>query len=265
MLAKQRQALILDEIRRTGGVRVRELTSKLGVSDMTIRRDLHRLEQAGALEKVHGGAVLDRPADVRRAPVVDEPSFDAKARLHQDAKQAIAARAAVLVRPGTAIAVSAGTTTWAMVEHLAEIPDLTIVTNSITVAESVAALGDTTKRTVILTGGVRTPSAALVGPVADLTIRSLNVDRLFIGTFGIDMDAGLTSPNLAEADTNRALIAQARHVVVLADSTKWRTVGLASWASLDDADLLITDDGMSPDAREQLTEVGLDVVTVPTG
>lgn len=258
MLAQQRQELILDEIRRSGSVRVSELTARLGVSDMTVRRDLDRLEADGALQKVHGGAIVDA-----RQRVAEEPSFAAKRMIAQPAKQAIAARAASLVEPGTAIAISAGTTTWAMAAHLATVPGLTVVTNSTTVAETIVELGDPTLQTVILTGGVRTPSAALVGPVADLTIRSLNFDHLFIGTYGFDVRAGFTSPNLAESETNRVLLAQARHVVVLSDASKWRTVGLASWGSISDADLLICDDALDPAAVAALEGVGPELMLVP--
>ncbi|WP_148615577.1 DeoR/GlpR family DNA-binding transcription regulator [Nocardioides rubriscoriae] len=257
MLAQQRQELILEEIRRAGSVRVSELTARLGVSDMTVRRDLDRLEADGALQKVHGGAIVDA-----RQRVAEEPSFASKRMIAQPAKQAIAARAAALVEPGTAIAISAGTTTWAMAAHLATVPALTVVTNSITVAETIIELGDPTMQTVILTGGIRTPSAALVGPVADLTIRSLHFDHLFIGTYGFDVRAGFTSPNLAESETNRALIGQARHVVVLSDSSKWKTVGLASWGAISQADVLICDDGLDPAAVAALDGVGPELVLV---
>ncbi|MGN6607743.1 MAG: DeoR/GlpR family DNA-binding transcription regulator [Jatrophihabitans sp.] len=257
MLARQRQDLILEQIRRSGSVRVSEMTALLGVSDMTIRRDLERLHADGALKKVRGGAVMEHSGRV-----AEEPSFALKSTIAQDAKQAIAAHAASLVEPGTAIAVSAGTTTWAMAPHLARVPSLTVVTNSITVAETIAAVGDPTQQTVILTGGVRTPSAALVGPVADLTIRSLHVDQLFIGTYGLDPASGFTSPNLAEAETNRALMAQAGKVIVLADASKWRTVGLASWGNIEDADLLVSDDDLGEDALVQLENAGPKVVLV---
>jgi DeoR/GlpR family transcriptional regulator of sugar metabolism len=248
MLARQRQTRILDELRRSGGVRVSELTELLGVSDMTIRRDLEQLESHGVLQKVHGGAVLS-------GTVTEEPGFEIKSTLQQPAKHAIAARAAALVEPGSAIAISAGTTTWAMAHLIATIGGLTVVTNSTTVADSIAAVGAPAAPTVILTGGVRTPSSALVGPIADLAINSLHVDQLFLGVHGMDAHAGFTTPNLAEAETNRALIARAREIVVLVDSTKWGTVGLANFAPLSAADVLITDDALADDARIVLDEV----------
>jgi DeoR/GlpR family transcriptional regulator of sugar metabolism len=256
MLARQRQSRILEEVRRAGGVRVSELTILLGVSDMTIRRDLDQLSSAGAIQKVHGGAVLG-------SHVSEEPGFEAKSGLAQPAKQAIAARAARMIAPGTAIALSAGTTTWALGRHVASIPELTVVTNSTAVADTIAA-AEAGSQTVILTGGVRTPSAALVGPVADATIRSLHFDQLFLGAHGMDAVAGFTTPNLAEAQTNRSLIERARMVIVMADSSKWGEVGLADFGPLSIADILITDDGLAREARTMLADSVGELIVVPT-
>ena len=241
MLAKQRQSMILEHVRRSGGVRVSELTDLLGVSDMTVRRDLEVLARNGLIEKVHGGATLASP------PSMEEPGFEAKSSRELTEKEAIARTAARLVRPGTAIAISAGTTTWALARYISHLRDLTIVTNSIRVADVLQQASG--NPTVILTGGVRTPSDALVGPVADLAIRSLHFDTLFLGCHGMDPHAGLTTPNLAESETNRIFIRGARQVVLTADHTKWRTVGLSSFANLDDVDVLITDPGFADDDR----------------
>ena len=195
MLARQRQARILEEVRRAGGVRVSELTVLLGVSDMTIRRDLDQLSAEGAIQKVHGGAVLG-------GHVTEEPGFEVKSSLAQPAKQAIAAQAARMITPGTAIALSAGTTTWALGRHVATIPGLTVVTNSTAVADTIGP--DGAKQTVSSPAASAPPGAALVGPVADATIRSLHFDQLFLGVHGMDAVAGFTTPNLAEAETNRS-------------------------------------------------------------
>ncbi|MFG2556491.1 DeoR/GlpR family DNA-binding transcription regulator [Streptomyces sp. NPDC048581] len=253
LLAEQRRALILDEVRRRGGVRVNELTRKLGVSDMTVRRDLDALARQGVLEKVHGGAV----------PVVEasthEPGFEAKSGLELTAKEDIARAAAELVAPGSALALSGGTTTYALAHQLVDVPDLTVVTNSVRVADVFHAAQRTTgprqgAATVVLTGGVRTPSDSLVGPVADQAIATLHFDVLFLGVHGISVEAGLSTPNLAEAETNRRLVQSARRVVVVADHTKWGVVGLSSFAALEQVDTLVTDAGLDAEARSEISE-----------
>ncbi|MFI5757193.1 DeoR/GlpR family DNA-binding transcription regulator [Streptomyces sp. NPDC051569] len=256
LLAEQRRALILDEVRRRGGARVNELTRRLNVSDMTVRRDLDALARQGVIEKVHGGAV----------PVVEasthEPGFEAKSALELTAKEDIARAAAAMAVPGSAIALSGGTTTFALARHLVDVPDLTVVTNSVRVADvfhAARATGGAGGRRpgaamVVLTGGVRTPSDSLVGPVADQAIRSLHFDVLFLGVHGISAEAGLSTPNLGEAETNRRFVESARRVVVVADHTKWGTVGLSSFATLDEVDTLVTDAGLSARTREEIAE-----------
>jgi DeoR/GlpR family transcriptional regulator of sugar metabolism len=259
LLAEQRRALILDEIRRRGGVRVNELTRRLSVSDMTVRRDLDALARQGVVEKVHGGAVPVSEASTH------EPGFEAKAGLEPGAKEAIAGAAARFVTPGSAIALSGGTTTYVLAHHLLDVPDLTVVTNSVRVADVFHAAtrgpaGREGAATVVLTGGVRTPSDSLVGPVADHAISSLHFDVLFLGVHGMSVEAGLSTPNLAEAETNRRFVRSARRVVVVADHTKWGTVGLSSFATLTDVDTLVTDSGIPEVLREEIAEHLTDLV-----
>jgi DeoR/GlpR family transcriptional regulator of sugar metabolism len=251
LLAGQRRAAIVREVRERGGVRVTELVDRFRVSDMTIRRDLDALARAGALEKVHGGAVAVGESSAY------EPGFEAKQDRDTALKEAIASAAAALVVPGSAIALSAGTTTYALAGRLTSVPGLTVVTNSIRIAERfyAAASPGAPGPTVVLTGGVRTPSDALVGPVADAAIRSLHFDAVFLGSHGISPEAGLSTPNLAEAETNRALVASARRVIAVADHTKWGLTGLAGFARLTDVDLWITDPGLSDAARETAAEL----------
>jgi DeoR/GlpR family transcriptional regulator of sugar metabolism len=188
-----------------------------------------------------------------------EPGFEAKSGLELTAKEDIARAAAKLVTPGTAIALSGGTTTYALAQHLLEVPDLTVVTNSVRVADVFHAAQRTSGQrqgaaTVVLTGGVRTPSDSLVGPVADQAIAALHFDLLFLGVHGISVEAGLSTPNLAEAETNRRLVHSARRVVVVADHTKWGTVGLSSFAALEQVDTLVTDAGLPAEARAEISE-----------
>jgi DeoR/GlpR family transcriptional regulator of sugar metabolism len=245
MLARQRQERILEQIELSGGARVSDLVELLGVSDMTVRRDIAALARKGLVARVHGGATA---LSGRSA---EEPGFAAKSGLQTDQKAAIAAAAAALVHAGDCVAISAGTTTFEVARELRLVPDLAVVTNSVPAAELLHSMARD-DLTVVLTGGVRTPSDALVGPVAVGALRSLHVDSLFLGVHGIDERAGLTTPNLEEAETNRALIASARQVVVTVDSSKWGVVGLSSMARLDNVDVVVTDDGLDAEAQRVL-------------
>ena len=257
MLARQRQEAILRAVDRSGGARVSELVDILGVSDMTVRRDIEALAAKGLAVKVHGGAtaVGGRSAE--------EPGFHVKAEMNAVQKSAIARVTAGLISPGASIAISAGSTTYAVAQALLKVPNLTVVTNSPRVADLLHnALRD--DLTVVLTGGVRTPSDALAGPVADATLGSLHVDTLILGVHGIDSVVGLTTPNLIEAATNRALIATARRVIVVADHSKWGIIGLSTIATLDQVDMLVTDDELDSEARRMLSEqVGQLIVAQP--
>ena len=247
LLAGQRRAQILALVEAHGGVRVSELVDQLGVSDMTIRRDIGQLAADGLVARVYGGAVA---LEGRRA---EEPGFAVKSALMSADKQAIAAAAAALVEPGSSIGISAGTTTYELARAIRGVPDVTVVTNSVPVAQLLHE-ADTPGQVVVLVGGTRTPSDALVGPIANASLRLVHVDRLFLGVHGIDPKAGLTSPNLLEAETNRAMLEAAGRVCVLADHSKLGVVALGTIAPLTSVDELVTDGGLPTRARALLAE-----------
>lgn len=259
MLARQRQERILEQVRREGGARVSDLVDLLAVSDMTVRRDIEHLARRGLVERVHGGATA---VGARSS---DEPGFVAKSALAREQKLGIAVAAAALVEPGESIAISAGTTTLAVARALLPVTDLIVVTNSPPVAD---LMHDPTRRdrTVVLVGGERTPSNALVGPVSVAALRTLHVDALILGVHGITSREGLTTPNLVESQTDRAMIECARRLIVVADHTKWGVVGLSTIADLRQVDVLVTDSGLPASARRSLSSiVGRLVVSEPVG
>ena len=256
MLARQRQDEILAQVSRHGAVKVTDLCAALRVSDMTIRRDLKELVERGLVERVHGGVALPRAASVH------EPGFDAKSTREPDAKLAIARAAARLVRPGICVGISGGTTTHTFAGELLDVPGLTVVTNSLPVADRFHE-GGRDDQTVLLTGGQRTPSMALVGPLTVATLERLHMDMLFLGTHGIDPESGLTCPNLLEAQTNQAMAAAARRVVVLADHTKWGITAIARTLKLSEIDMVVTDSGLDRSAREILADRVGDLVVAP--
>lgn len=254
VIASQRRSRIFEELRNRGSVRVVELAGLLDVSEMTVRRDLEVLQESGVLTKVHGGAIAVGKS-------AEEPGFEAKISQCADEKMAIAGEAVKLVAPGSSVAISGGTTTWALARLLPLVPQVTVVTNSLSLGVELHAKHPSLP--LILTGGIPTPSGALVGLVADLAIESLYVDVLFLGVHGMDPDAGFTTPNLAEAQTNRTLIRSARRVVVLADHTKWRTVGMTRIAPFSAADILVTDDGICQEGRRNLSDTVGELIIAP--
>lgn len=259
MLVSERRRRVVAQVQRQGSASVTELAALLGVSGMTIRRDLDVLSADGLLDKVHGGAT------VRRPPSTEELGFEETSQRARSEKGAIAARARALVRPGMSIGLSGGSTTWALAQALREVPDLTLVTNSLRIAEEFHH--SSAQQAVVLTGGVRTPSDALVGPVAVRALQVLHCDLVFLGVHGIDEHAGFTTPNIMEAETNRALVETGQEVVVLADHSKWGRVGLTTIVDLDAVDHLVTDDQMPPDAVQTLREhIGtVDLVSTAPG
>ena len=168
------------------------------------------LTQQGLLTKVHGGATLagETPATTL------EPGFLVKSSEQTAEKEAIAAAAAELVRPGTAIGLTAGTTTWHLAARLVDVADLVVITNSIRILETLLA-HDRPHRNVMLIGGIRTPSDALVGPLAVQALEDLHLDQVFLGVHGMTERAGYTTPNLLEADTNRAFVEASQRLIVV--------------------------------------------------
>jgi DeoR/GlpR family transcriptional regulator of sugar metabolism len=244
-LASVRRERILESLRVAGAVSLSELAELLAVSDMTIRRDLEALHREGLIERVRGGAVLPQRG-------TDEPGFDMKLSRQAREKRAIADLAATMVRSGAAVGLSAGTTTWALARRLVTTAGITVVTNSMNVWGELQHRDRDGPSTILSGGEFRTPSDALVGPTADITLRSVYVDILFLGVHGLHPVAGLTTPNPSEAETNRTFIARARRLVVVADHTKWQTSALCTMAELEAVDTLITDDGIGSDARQEL-------------
>jgi DeoR/GlpR family transcriptional regulator of sugar metabolism len=252
VLRERRQQTILEEMEKRGSVSVAALSGLLGVSDMTVRRDLEELSARSLLRKVHGGAV---PVPKTAA----EPHFVQKQRLNRVEKRAIARAALGFINSGDTVAFSAGTTTWQIAEALKRNRgSLTFITNSTNIALTLQENG---WEQIVLSGGMfRTPSDALVGPFADRTLRTLNSDVLFLGVHGVHPDAGLTTPNVAEAETDGHLVTAAQKVVVVADHSKLGVVALAKIAPLSRVDVLVTDDGADAEMLREIELSGVRVV-----
>lgn len=255
MLAAQRKARILEEVAARGAMRISDLAEALGVSEVTIRRDVETLASQGLVDKVHGGVTANSLSSTV------EPPFAANSMREQTAKEAMAEAASKLVRPGQAVALMGGSSVYALAKRLRDIPNLTIVTNSVPVSDLFAQSprGD---QTVVLAGGVRTPTDSLVGNIASEIFARFNLDIVFMGTHGMDSEFGFSSPNLDESETNREVIRRAAKVVILADHTKWRVRGFSSYADCDAADVIITDDGLTSEALKTLKTQVKEVIVV---
>ncbi|MFZ5815962.1 MAG: DeoR/GlpR family DNA-binding transcription regulator [Bacillota bacterium] len=251
MFPEERRRVILERMKSGIAVKVSALSAEFGVSESTIRRDLRELEESGLLERTHGGAL---PAESTLA----EPTFAEKTDQQLAEKRAIGAMAAGLVRDGDSVILDAGTTTLEIARALRDRRNLTVVTNAFHIA---AELADSDGIHVIVTGGsVKGNTLALVGPVAERSLEEVHVDWAFVGTNGIDLEGGLTTPTQAEASVKRRMIRAARQAVVVADSSKVGKVAFATIAPLGDLYALITDHGADPNFVSELITRGMRVM-----
>lgn len=260
LLSNRRDAL-LDAVQRHGSASITELASEFGVSSMTVRRDIELLAEEGLVVKVRGGVTAARtlPAQHERQNV---GAFG-----HRREKEAVARLAATLVKPGMSVGLSAGSTAWFLAQAIRSISQVTVVTNSLAVADLLAdddGREDLPSQAVVLTGGVRTPAGALVGPVATRALSHLHCDVVFVSVHGIDPRSGFTTPNLLEAETDRALLATGLRKVIVADHSKWGKVSLTTIADLDAVDTVVIDDGLAErdvaELRKQVTDVRIAVM-----
>lgn len=250
MLAAERRARIRTLTEQQGFVSVQTLCMHLGVSDMTIRRDLDLLERAGSIRRTHGGAMSRR--------VEADAAYTDRARREVAAKQEIGKTAAALVRDGETILLNAGTTITAMARSLVGRRGLTIVTNAYTIVSILAGEPDVT---LLLTGGVvRNATGSLVGPVAERTISALRVDRAFLGTTGVDLDIGFFNSDLNEGALQRTMMRAARATYLLADHTKFGKVSFAHVGSLAAVDAIISDARIDVATRTALRARGVRLI-----
>jgi DeoR family fructose operon transcriptional repressor len=245
MYAEERRLVIGEQARVAGRVDVSALATQLDVSPETVRRDLTALERGGLLRRVHGGAM-----PVERLTV--EPELAAREAVQRSEKERIARAALAELPTEGAVLLDAGTTTARLAELLPADRELTVVTNALPIAMTLAARPNIT---VVTVGGrVRGRTLAAVDAWALRMLADLYVDVAFIGANGISAGRGLTTPDQAEAASKAAMIASARRVIVLADHTKVGNDCFARFGWLDDIDVLITDDGLDAVLAEQLED-----------
>lgn len=234
-----------------GRVSVTDLSRRLGFSQATVRSDLDALAVQGLLVRTHGGAIASDRTDL-------ELSFDVRRRLYSAQKQRIGTAAAAMVEDGEAIALDASTTALALANQIKGRHELTVITNSLLVA---MALLDAPGVTILMPGGfLRPDSASLTGRGGSDFIGQFNLQKGFFGAKGLTFEEGLTDVNSDEVAVKRDWVAQARRVIAIVDSSKWGRVGFASFASIDQVDCVITDEGAPSDMVAALRESGVDVI-----
>ncbi|MBF0808267.1 DeoR/GlpR family DNA-binding transcription regulator [Rothia nasimurium] len=244
MLADERHAKILHEINTHGSITTAQLIETFDVSPITIRRDLTELDALGLIAKVHGGA--------RSVRATHNPTYTQKSQTNQQAKQEIARAAARHVKDGDSVGFAAGSTCAAVAAEVADCSNLTIITNSIRVADQFQAAPHTD---LFVTGGKRTPSEALVGPLTLSALSNLHFDTLFTSTHGATAEVGLTSPSVEEAAAVRALIDSAHRVIQVFDHSKWGFNALSTFAQWSDIDLVIVDSQTPASVISQLEDL----------
>lgn len=253
MYAPERHQQILETARAHGRVDVAGLAKELSVTPETVRRDLTALERRGVLRRVHGGAI-----PVERLGI--EPGV-ADRESHASGEKDRIARAALDELPdGGSIIIDAGTTTVRFAELLPLDRELTVVTHSIPVASVLISRPNISLH--LLGGVVRGRTLAAVGEWTRAQVAEVFVDVAFMGTNGISVERGLTTPDLAEASVKRALIDAARRTVVLADHTKFGREDFARVAPLTDIDTVITDIGLDVELAEDIENAGPRMVVV---
>ncbi len=246
MFAQERQEKILKMLKNRGSVKVSELSKKLGVSPVTIRKDLESLEAKGVLVRIHGGAML---------PNHSKAEWDFMKKLHQKEKEKkeIAKKAVEYIEDGDTIILDSSSTTYYIALELRKSPIriLTIVTNNIFIAEKLIG---TSFEILVLGGIIRENSLSLVGSWTSKLIQEINVDKAFLGTTGFKKEKGFMVPNIIEAEVKAEMVKASSKVFIVTDSSKFSRAAFSTFALPEDVDYLITDQNIPKDCEEFLEE-----------
>lgn len=253
MTKEERHSEIMDNLLKQGSILVTELANIMQVSSVTIRKDLTNLEKEGKLYRSHGRAILINPFTNNR-------TVTEKEKLNMDEKQLIGIEAAKLITPNDSIVLASGTTIHALARNITPESRLTVVTASLQVAEVLAPLDNV--ELIQLGGIVRHTSLSVVGKYAEMILSGFSFSKLYLGVDGIDLEFGISTTDMREAEINRTMMQTAQKTIVLADSTKFGRRGFAKISNIEDVDMIITDNRLPMATRQQVEAIGIDLVIV---
>ncbi len=248
MIAVGRRRRIVQLLEEEGNVKVDELAGLFDVSQVTIRKDLSELEEQGLLQRTYGGAVFSHRSRFN-------VSFFQRLNMQSAPKNSIAQAALEYIHEGDTIVIDAGSTTLALAQALpGRFRSLYIITSSVPVALELSQAG----YEILLVGGqVRNHSLALIGPTAIRTLETFHADKAFLGSSGITLAHGHSTPNPLDGQVKQAMMRSADETYVLTDSTKFGHACLTTFAKLSDIQLTITDFGMPADFAEAFRRDGV--------
>ena len=227
MFPGERRTRIVEILSDRRRVTVGQLSRMLGVSPSCIRKDLAKLQRANLIERAHGGAIA-------KGGVRNEHPLHQKEEENIPEKERVAAAAAGLIHEGDTVWLDGGSTTTLIAGKIKPMRNVTVVTNSLSVAYELA--GAAGVEVIIIGGALRKISMSLIGPMAERVISEINVDKAFIGVDGITLRQGCTTTNLMDAKTKKMIMERAKQVVIVADKSKWGKVSFASFAGIRDID-----------------------------
>lgn len=250
---EDRHKLILDSLHRHEAMQVSELAALLDVSTVTIRKDLTELEKANKLYRSHGRAILINP-------YINNRSVNEKEHLARQEKEEIGRYAATLIDKNDSIIIASGTTVLAFARAIVPKHRLNVISASLQVSELLGA--NESIDIMQLGGSLRSSSLSVVGKVAEAPLYELSCSKLFLGVDGIDLDFGITTTDMREANLNKVMMRTAQKTIVLADSSKFRRRGFSKIANITDVDMIITDSNIPDRVARQLEENGIDVKIV---
>jgi DeoR family transcriptional regulator, fructose operon transcriptional repressor len=253
LFEEERKRSIVQFVEKNSRGSVQELSQQLGVSESTVRRDLKELEEARLLKRTHGGAVSLQSVNFEAAIPDKEDKF-------LDEKLRIARKAVEMIQAGDAILLDGGTTTLQIAKELKSFSDIKVITNSIMVLNE---LKDCRNIEVSITGGMLRPDTmAFVGPMTERSLDMVRVDKAFLGTNGMDLRDGITTPNMLEAATKRKMISVAKQVVLIADHSKIGQVSFCKVADLSEMDHCIFDSETPDNFVREIRQMGVTVTLV---